>query len=146
MERLSWHGTCERTGGDVILKIVILKIVSAGEVNRHEVNPSLSVQFGCAWVADLWGLCVWPEFGPEMMEWNRCVWRGGLSFVHTTARDLTKHIRSYFDTTTGSKTDAQSYQKTADALQRSLAEIAFISDVAAELDAAQLAGMNVFPA
>jgi hypothetical protein len=19
---------------------------------------------------------VWPEFGPEMMEWNRCVWQG----------------------------------------------------------------------
>src|SRR6202795_145295 len=37
------------------------------------------------------------------------------------------------------KTDAQSYQKIADALQRSPAEMVFISDVAAELDAAQLA-------
>jgi HAD superfamily hydrolase (TIGR01509 family) len=42
--------------------------------------------------------------------------------------------------------NAQSYQKIADALQRSPAEMVFISDVAAELDAAQLAGMNIFPA
>jgi enolase-phosphatase E1 len=59
-----------------------------------------------------------------------------LLFAHTNAGDLTPYISAYFDTTTGAKTDAGSYQKIAISLALPPGEIAFISDVTAELDAA----------
>jgi enolase-phosphatase E1 len=62
-----------------------------------------------------------------------------LLFAHTIAGDLSPHISGYFDTTTGSKTDAQSYQKIARALPKQPSEILFVSDVTAELDAARAA-------
>ena len=65
-----------------------------------------------------------------------------LLFTHTTAGDLTPYISQYFDTTTGSKTKAQSYKTIAEALRRQPSEIVFISDVVAELDAAKLAGLQ----
>jgi enolase-phosphatase E1 len=63
-------------------------------------------------------------------------------FANTTAGDLTRFIRAYFDTTTGPKTAAQSYARIASALERSPSEVVFLSDVGAELDAAQAAGMQ----
>jgi enolase-phosphatase E1 len=65
-----------------------------------------------------------------------------LLFTHTTAGDLSPYISHYFDTSTGSKTDQQSYQKIASILQRLPSEIVFISDVGTELDAAKSAGMH----
>jgi len=66
-----------------------------------------------------------------------------LLFTHTTAGDLSRHVSHYFDTTAGSKTDKQSYQKIADVLQLLPSEIVFISDVSTELDAAKSAGMHI---
>jgi len=65
-----------------------------------------------------------------------------LIFGYSTAGDLTEFIRAYFDTTTGAKQQAESYQRIAAALALSPPEILFLSDVTAELDAAQLAGMQ----
>jgi enolase-phosphatase E1 len=65
-----------------------------------------------------------------------------LLFAYSVAGDLSSYIDHYFDTTTGSKTEAASYQKIADRLRQSPAEIAFISDVKAELDAARTAGFQ----
>jgi enolase-phosphatase E1 len=64
-----------------------------------------------------------------------------LLFAHTIAGDLTKHISHYFDTTTGAKTDARSYQIIAKTLQLLPGEIVFVSDVTTELDAARSAGL-----
>jgi len=63
-------------------------------------------------------------------------------FANTTAGDLSQFIRAYFDTTTGSKTAAQSYARIAAALERSPSEMLFLSDVSAELDAARSSGMH----
>jgi 2,3-diketo-5-methylthio-1-phosphopentane phosphatase len=65
-----------------------------------------------------------------------------LLFANTTAGDLTLYISHYFDTTAGSKIGAQSYQEIAHVLQRLPSEIAFISDVTTELDAAKAAGIQ----
>lgn len=64
-----------------------------------------------------------------------------LIFGHSTAGDLTGFIRAYFDTTTGAKQQAESYQRIAAALELLPPEMLFLSDVRGELDAAQLAGM-----
>jgi enolase-phosphatase E1 len=63
-------------------------------------------------------------------------------FSHTKAGDLTRFIRAYFDTTTGPKTAPESYARIAASLERSPTEVLFLSDIAAELDAARVAGMR----
>lgn len=64
-----------------------------------------------------------------------------LLFSRSDAGDLTPSLRAYFDTTTGVKADAESYRKIARALGREPPEVLFLSDAAAELDAARKAGM-----
>lgn len=65
-----------------------------------------------------------------------------LLFAHTEVGDLTTFLDCYFDTTTGPKTVAESYCRIAAELHRAAAGTLFISDVVAELDAAQQAGMK----
>lgn len=65
-----------------------------------------------------------------------------LIFQYSGAGDLTAYINGYFDTTTGSKREAQSYQKIASAIAHPPGQILFISDVVAELRAAQAAGLQ----
>jgi enolase-phosphatase E1 len=64
-----------------------------------------------------------------------------LLFAHTEAGDLTPLIDGYFDTTTGSKTAAESFRRIASELELDPPEILFISDVVAELEAAEAAGI-----
>lgn len=63
-------------------------------------------------------------------------------FANTTAGDLSAFLSGYFDTTTGPKRDAHSYQRIATELRCRPEDVLFISDVAAELDAARSAGMR----
>lgn len=65
-----------------------------------------------------------------------------LLFGHSNAGDLTKFIEAYFDTTTGPKREAKSYSAIAETLGVRNENIAFVSDVEAELDAAKEAGMQ----
>ncbi len=65
-----------------------------------------------------------------------------LLFRYSEAGDLTLFIDGYFDTTTGPKKEAESYKKIASTLTLDPAEIIFLSDVPAELDAAREAGMQ----
>jgi enolase-phosphatase E1 len=65
-----------------------------------------------------------------------------LLFANSTAGDLTPFINAYFDTTTGPKIDSDSYLRIAAGLERASGEVLFVSDITAELDAAQHAGMQ----
>src|SRR5262249_28793694 len=65
-----------------------------------------------------------------------------LLFGHCTQGDLTPFISAYFDTTSGPKISAQSYRRIAVALECAPAEIVFLSDVGAELEAARSAGLE----
>jgi enolase-phosphatase E1 len=66
-----------------------------------------------------------------------------LLFAHTDAGDLTPFLAAYFDTTIGPKRERESYARIASALARAPAEILFVSDVPAELEAARAAGLSV---
>ena len=66
-----------------------------------------------------------------------------LLFEHSTAGDLTPFIRSYFDTTTGPKLSPGSYGRIAENLASPCPGVLFVSDVAAELDAAAHSGLPV---
>lgn len=63
-------------------------------------------------------------------------------FRRSSAGDLTPYLQWYFDTQTGPKREPASYAAIATIVKTAPAEILFISDVAAELDAARAAGMR----
>jgi enolase-phosphatase E1 len=67
---------------------------------------------------------------------QRCLFRC------SSAGDLSKYLRCHFDTQMGPKKDAASYERIAREINRRPAEILFVSDVVAELEAARAAGMN----
>jgi enolase-phosphatase E1 len=96
---------------------------------------------------------VFPDVAPALARWrvaglNVSIFSSGsvlaqqLLFAHTEAGDLTQFINSYFDTTTGKKGEAESYESIAETLKLQPTEILFISDVVNELAAAQRAGMK----
>jgi len=65
-----------------------------------------------------------------------------LLFANTEVGDLAGFLCGYFDTDIGSKTDPESYRRIAAKFQLPASEVLFISDMTAELDAAECAGMQ----
>ena len=65
-----------------------------------------------------------------------------LLFGNTEYGDLTGYFEEFHDTTTGPKKEPDSYAKIAEAFDLPAAEVLFLSDVVAELDAAAEAGMR----
>lgn len=65
-----------------------------------------------------------------------------LLFGYTGFGDLTPLFSGYFDTNVGGKLEAGSYRAIAASIGRAPAEILFLSDVCAELDAAAAAGFR----
>lgn len=63
-----------------------------------------------------------------------------LLFSHTAYGDLTPLFSGYFDTTVGGKRDIVAYQRIAQTIKAPPADILFLSDISAELDAARAAG------
>ena len=64
-----------------------------------------------------------------------------LLFGNTAEGDLTGYLDGYFDTTVGPKKEAESYARIARSLGLPAADVLFVSDVIAELEGAQAAGM-----
>lgn len=96
---------------------------------------------------------VYPDVPPAFARWHAAgrgpwIFSSGsvlaqrLLFAHTTAGDLTRLIRGYFDTTTGPKKEAESYRTIAGSIGLPAGRLLFVSDVTAELDAARQAGLQ----
>jgi enolase-phosphatase E1 len=96
---------------------------------------------------------VYPDVPPALEAWNAAgkdvrIYSSGsiqaqqLFFGHTVAGNLLPHFRGHYDTTTGGKKEPESYRKIAAAFGLPASEILFLSDIAAELDAARTAGMQ----
>ena len=96
---------------------------------------------------------VFPDVAPALERWHRAgltigIFSSGsvlaqkLLFAHTEAGDLTPLVSNYFDTTTGPKTDPESYRSIAAALELPAHEVLFLSDMVRELNAATEAGMQ----
>lgn len=66
-----------------------------------------------------------------------------LLFGHSSAGDLTRFLRWYFDTRVGPKIHSDSYRTIARAMGLPADSILFVSDVTRELSAARAAGMRV---
>lgn len=96
---------------------------------------------------------IYPDVRPAMERWHQqgktiAIFSSGSVqaqrnlFANTTAGDLSRLLSAYFDTTTGPKRDAVSYRTIAASLGVAADAVLFVSDVAAELDAARTAGMQ----
>jgi enolase-phosphatase E1 len=97
---------------------------------------------------------LYPDVEPALRRWHAAgidirIYSSGsihaqkLFFAHTDFGDLLPLFRGHYDTTIGSKKEAVSYQKIAEQYHREPAEILFVSDAYAELEAADQAGMQV---
>jgi enolase-phosphatase E1 len=95
---------------------------------------------------------VYDDVPPALQAWNAAgkdvrIYSSGsiqaqkLFFGHTIAGNLLEHFRGHYDTTTGAKKEADSYRKIAADFGLPPAEILFLSDIVAELDAARSAGL-----
>jgi len=96
---------------------------------------------------------VYPDFVP-LLEWCKShsiqvnIYSSGsinaqkLLFGHTLFGDLTSHFHQYFDTTSGTKIEAKSYNNIASKLNVPIENIIFVSDAEKELVAAREAGMK----
>jgi enolase-phosphatase E1 len=96
---------------------------------------------------------VYPDVPPALRKWSaqgldlRIYSSGSIMaqkvfFAHTLAGDLLPLFRGHYDTTTGPKRNADSYRRIVADLDMPANEILFLSDVAAELDAAATAGLH----
>ena len=96
---------------------------------------------------------VYPEVAARLSSWAASglllyVYSSGsvaaqkLFFTHSDAGNLSRFFQGYFDTASGPKREADSYTTIARAIGLVPSEILFLSDIAAELDAARLAGMR----
>jgi enolase-phosphatase E1 len=96
---------------------------------------------------------VYADVLPAFLRWRQkrktiCIFSSGsvlaqkLLFQTTRSGDLRPFITAYFDTTTGKKVQPESYRRIAMELGQAPANISFISDVTAELDAAHASGLR----
>jgi enolase-phosphatase E1 len=96
---------------------------------------------------------LYPDVAPSLRAWHALglglgIYSSGsiqaqrLYFSHTPAGDLTPLFDHYFDTTTGPKREAASYDQILAVLQLSGSAVLFLSDVPEELDAARAAGIQ----
>ncbi|MCK9606846.1 MAG: acireductone synthase [Methylomonas sp.] len=98
---------------------------------------------------------VYPDAAERLKHWHAkgyalyvyssgSVYAQKLLFGHSEYGDLTPLFSGYFDTHIGSKQEAASYQAIARQLQLPAADILFLSDIEAELNAARAAGFDTY--
>ncbi len=96
---------------------------------------------------------IYPDVPPALRRWAKAgvrlyVYSSGsvaaqkLLFKHTGAGDLTGLFQGFFDTGAGAKRAAASYAGICRATNTSPGECLFLSDIAAELDAAAASGLR----
>jgi enolase-phosphatase E1 len=94
---------------------------------------------------------VFADVRPALERWHKrgikvAIYSSGsalaqrLLFSTTAFGDLTTLLSGFFDTSSGVKTSPESYRRIAAVIGCSTAQLLFVSDVAAELDAARSAG------
>jgi enolase-phosphatase E1 len=126
-------------------------------IDRDQKSPGLKSLQGRIWrqgyLDGTLEAPLFPDVLPALKRWRRAglkiaIFSSGstlaqkLLFGHTDAGDVTQYIDDYFDTTVGPKTATESYKRITSKLGLLPEEILFISDIAAELDAARDGGVQ----
>lgn len=126
-------------------------------ISQDRKHPALKAIQGLIWEqgyrAKVYTSEVYPDVPPALKTWSRRglnigIYSSGsvkaqqLLFEHTNTGDLRPYFSNYFDTNIGPKREIASYVRIAEELGLATADILFLSDIAAELVAAQAAGMQ----
>jgi enolase-phosphatase E1 len=96
---------------------------------------------------------LYPDVAPSLRRWQQAglrlhVYSSGsvaaqkLLFAHSVEGDLTGLFQGFFDTKVGNKREPASYDRLCIGINVPPAEVLFLSDVEAELDAAAAAGLR----
>jgi enolase-phosphatase E1 len=142
-------------GKDLSLEEVIAQLITWIDEDK-KITPLKTLQ-GLMWeegykAADLRGH-VYVDAMTRLVQWNHqgiplyvyssgSVYAQKLLFGYTEYGDMNKLFSGYFDTRVGAKVEATSYERIAQSIGVDAADILFLSDVEAELDAARAAGMQ----
>lgn len=140
---------------DADLELVIMQLLE-WIARDQKVTPLKTLQ-GLVWRAgyengDFTGH-VYPDAAAALRAWRDrgialYVYSSGsvaaqkLLFGYSDAGDLTSLFRGFFDTNVGGKKEAASYRTIVQSIGAAAGETLFLSDVVAELDAAEAAGMQ----
>jgi enolase-phosphatase E1 len=127
-------------------------------MDRDRKSPGLKALQGLVWErgyrdGELHGE-VYPDVSPALDRWRTgglavAIYSSGsvlaqrLLFGTTAYGDLTDRLSAFFDTATGAKTEPTSYSLIAASLEYATVQMLFVSDSAAELDAALAVGCQV---
>jgi enolase-phosphatase E1 len=88
-------------------------------------------------------LSLWQKQGiPVYVYSSGSVAAQKLLFAHTDHGDLTAYFSGFYDTLIGNKTESSSYLNIASAINQQPADILFLSDMQAEIQAAEQAGLQ----
>ena len=124
-------GDVKATGLKKLQGLIWRSGFESGEMKAH-VYPDVP---GC--------LQAWRDAGIDIRIYSSgSVQAQHLFFGHTEVGDLLSQFSGHYDTTIGSKKESPSYEKIAADWDVASAEILFVSDVVAELDAAKQAGLQ----
>ena len=145
------HGASQNFGPAQVLDYVF------SLMDRDKKSPGLKALQGLIWhdgykSGELKGQ-VYPDVPPAFERWRARgldvhIYSSGsvlaqqLLFGSTDAGDLTRFLKGYFDTAVGPKTSSDSYRVISEQIHVAPAEVLFVSDVVAELDAAHTSGMR----
>ena len=126
-------------------------------ISQDRKHPALKTIQGLIWehgyTTKVYTSEVYSDVPPALRAWSKRglkigIYSSGsikaqqLLFEHTNSGDLRPYLSNYFDTTSGPKRETDSYIRIAKDLGLATANILFLSDIAAELVAAQAAGMQ----
>lgn len=140
----------EYVDADVAARMEALMDVDAKDQNLKELQ---GVIWAKGYADGTLRSAVYPDVRDAFMRWAAtglrvAIYSSGsaraqrLLFANSEHGDLSRDIAAYFDTTTGPKKAADSYRRIAQSLETPPRQILFVSDVHAELNAAQEAGMQ----
>ena len=149
------NDVCAEAGKNMALDDVISQLIQWIDEDK-KVTPLKAIQ-GLIWETgykngDFHGhiyrdayenLMKWHEQGIMLYVYSSgSVYAQKLLFGHTEYGNLNLLFKGNFDTQTGAKMEASSYQKIVKQLDTPANEILFLSDIEKELDAAKAAGMK----
>jgi enolase-phosphatase E1 len=151
-----WLDAVAAENGGICQDAVIVETLQ-GWIDEDRKHTALKALQGMLWDAGYrdrdYAAHMYPDAVDALRRWHAAghaiaVYSSGsvaaqkLFFGYSEAGDLSPLLLEYFDTEIGGKREAASYRRIAEALGRAPAEIVFLSDVVAELDAARDAGLR----
>ena len=147
----AWFGDCDDAQARSLVRDEVLRLMDA-DVKATGLKQLQGLIWKDGFESGELKAHVYEDVPPAIRTWtaaNVCVYiysSGSIAaqklfFAHTVAGNLLEMLSGHFDTTTGPKKQSESYLTIANAIGLKPAEILFLSDIPAELDAAADAGL-----